>query len=331
MKKIYVWGTGVIAARVIDYIIKSEEIFAFIDNDNNKNMYMGKKVIRPNEIEKDFDFIVVANFFSFDILNQCKQLGLDTQKIFFLYNNIETKDINSNYELASKYLGKEYSDIVKYRYNLVRNISKDEVTNRTDIALKNMPMYKDDYVRAKTLALVADEIKERNISGAVAELGVFKGEFARCINLEFPDKKLYLFDTFEGFAQKEADKEKSNGSCGNAFISAFKNVNLELVISKMPHPDKIVVKQGLFPETASEINETFAFVSLDVDFEESTYKGLEYFYPRLSKGGYIFIHDYNYGYFDCIKKAIKRFEITHNTSLCKVPICDAVGTLIITK
>lgn len=331
MKKIYVWGTGVIAARILDYRIKIDDIFAFVDNNKNLNEYLGKKVVRPEQIEKDFDFIIVANLYSFEILKQCGQLGLDIKKIFFLYNNIETKDINNNYDLAAEYLGKEYSDIVKGRYNLVRNISKDEVVTRTDADVKNTPMYKDDYVRVKTLELVADEIKERNIEGAVAELGVFKGEFARCINMEFPDRKLYLFDTFEGFAEKEADTEKTNGSCGEAFVSAFKNVNLDAVINKMPYPDKIDIRQGFFPDTAKEINEKFAFVSLDVDFEDSTVKGLEYFYPRLLKGGYIFIHDYNYGYFDCIKKAVKRYENENNISLCKVPICDAVGTLIITK
>jgi len=312
MKKIYVWGTGVVAARILDYRIKIDDIFAFVDNNKDLNEYLGKKVVRPEQIKKDFDFIIVANLYSFEILKQCEELGLDTKRIFFLYNNIETKDINTNYNLAAEYLGKEYSDIVKCRYNLVRNISKDEVLIRTDAELKNMPMYKDDYVRVKTLALVADEIKERNIAGAVAELGVFKGEFARCINTEFPDRKLYLFDTFEGFAEKEADSEKYNGSCGDAFVSAFKNVNLDAVISKMPYLDKIDIRQGFFPDTAKEIIDNFAFVSLDVDFEDSTVKGLEFFYPRLSKGGYIFIHDYNYGYFDCIKKAVRRYEIENN-------------------
>lgn len=70
---------------------------------------------------------------------------------------------------------------------------------------------------------------------------------------------------------------------------------------------------------------------MDVAFEESTLKGLEYFYPRLSVWGYIFIHDYNYGYFDCVKNAVDMYEKKYGISLCKFPICDACGTLVVTK
>lgn len=45
----------------------------------------------------------------------------------------------------------------------------------------------------------ASIIYSNNISGCVAEVGVFQGEFASVINKNFPDRKLYLFDTFEGF------------------------------------------------------------------------------------------------------------------------------------
>lgn len=120
------------------------------------------------------------------------------------------------------------------------------------------------------------------------------------------------------------------GSCGDAFIRVFKNVNVERVLEKMEYSENIIVRQG-FSEKAKGLEEQFAFVSLDADFEETTVNGLEYFYPRLMKGGYIFIHDYNYGYFDCIKKAIERFENDNNIRLCKVPIADAIGTVVIVK
>ena len=69
---------------------------------------------------------------------------------------------------------------------------------------------------------------------------------------------------------------------------------------------------------------------MDVDFEESIYEGIKYFYPRLSQGGYIFIHDYNSSLFG-VEKAVDRFEEEINGVLAKVPLCDANGTLIITK
>ena len=65
-----------------------------------------------------------------------------------------------------------------------------------------------DYIRLATLELVADELNSAKIEGSVAELGVYKGKFARYINQYFSQRTLYLFDTFEGFNKADIDKEK---------------------------------------------------------------------------------------------------------------------------
>ena len=56
-------------------------------------------------------------------------------------------------------------------------------------------------IRAATMRLIADEIKKNGISGDIAELGVYKGDFAELINLAFPERRLHLFDTFSGFPE----------------------------------------------------------------------------------------------------------------------------------
>lgn len=164
---------------------------------------------------------------------------------------------------------------------------------------------------------------KRKIAGAVAEVGVFRGEFAQFINYAFPDKKCYLFDTFEGFDANEALNEVKNGNCTEAFIEAYKQTNIGVVLDRMKYIDNIIIKQGFFPESLEGLEEQFAFVSIDVDFEESIYEGLNYFYPRLSTGGYIFVHDYNSSLCG-VEKAVDR-------NICKMPLCDANGTLVITK
>ena len=118
-----------------------------------------------------------------------------------------------------------------------------------------------------------------------------------------------------------------------SFIESHKDTSIERMLANLPHPEKAIVKKGFFPSTVTdEIRKLkFSFVSLDVDFEDSTLEGLRFFYPRLSENGYIFVHDYNYGYFDSVRNAIDRYEERYNVSLCKFPICDADGTLIITK
>lgn len=65
-------------------------------------------------------------------------------------------------------------------------------------------------------------------------------------------------------------------------------------IEKMIAPKNVFVKKGWFPESASDCEEdSFCFVSLDTDLFEPIYQGLLWFYPRITPGGYIMIHDYN--------------------------------------
>lgn len=186
-----------------------------------------------------------------------------------------------------------------------------------------------DYVRYRTFELVANEIKRANISGEVAEAGVFRGEFAALINEIFSDKKIYLFDTFEGFESKEINKEIEAGYATIEWAENYKNTSVELVLSKMKNREKCIIKKGYFPETALGLEETFSFVSIDVDLEDAIYNGLVYFYPRLSQGGYLFIHDYN-SPLEGVKKAVERYENEFG-HLKKVPLCDISGTLVVVK
>src|SRR6476660_1369139 len=71
-----------------------------------------------------------------------------------------------------------------------------------------------DYIRLATLELVSNEIYRKNLPGNVAELGVYKGGFAKHINAYFPDRKFYLFDTFEGFHLDDVQNEKAKNYSG---------------------------------------------------------------------------------------------------------------------
>jgi len=58
--------------------------------------------------------------------------------------------------------------------------------------------------------------------------------------------------------------------------------------------NNIIIRKGYFPETAKGLeSEMFSFVMLDLDLYKPTLAGLEFFYPRVKAGGYIFAHDYN--------------------------------------
>jgi len=184
--------------------------------------------------------------------------------------------------------------------------------------------------RINFIEQLAQLFEENQVGGAVAEGGVFQGEFAREINRVFPNKTLYLFDTFSGFDDKDMAHDQSNQfshiSSGNHLIST----NVELVKRKLPFIEKCVICQGYFPETTIEIDtkETFCFVNLDFDLYLPILAGLEYFYPRMEKGGVILIHDYFTEGFKGVKAAVLEFEKKIGQKLLMYPIGDGVSIAV---
>lgn len=202
--------------------------------------------------------------------------------------------------------------------------------------ISEYPLY--DYCRYRTLELVAEEIYKNNVCGNVAEAGVAQGHFAKIINRAFPDRQLYLYDTFEGFDENDKKRDIEKGYTSENFFcysthfgSRGVEKNIEIVRSQMKYLDNCEFRQGYFPDSAvNEQEEKFAFVSIDMDLYDPIFAGLNFFYPRLSNGGYIFLHDYNHCEFKGIKVAVENFEKT-NGKLSKFPLSDQGGTLIIHK
>ena len=91
-----------------------------------------------------------------------------------------------------------------------------------------------------------------------------------------------------------------------------------------------IVKQGHFPKSAEGCEgEAFAFVSIDADLYRPIYEALSFFYPRLSPGGYAFVHDYNNAIYKGAKLAVQQYCLEH--SLPYVPLSDASGSVAIAK
>jgi O-methyltransferase len=184
-----------------------------------------------------------------------------------------------------------------------------------------------DYVRLATLELIAFEIGKKKLKGNTAELGVYKGKFARYINQYFPDRVLYLFDTFAGFDNRDVVSETAgNFSSGE---QDFSDTSVDSVLKQMPFPGNCRPVKGFFPESATGIDDQFVFVSLDADLYEPIYNGLIFFYPRLVSGGYIFIHDFNNDAYKGARKAVEQFCSEHGVNY--LPIPDLGGSAIIAK
>lgn len=119
---IYVWGTGRIAGKIVGKWISIDKVTAFVDRNETINEYMGKRVIRPKQLLfEEYDAIIVANLFSKEIEEECRQLGIEMSKIIYPYENTKLMDMNEDYSFVINVLG-EYGDIIKNRYHMVRGV-----------------------------------------------------------------------------------------------------------------------------------------------------------------------------------------------------------------
>lgn len=128
-----------------------------------------------------------------------------------------------------------------------------------------------------------------NIEGDIVEVGVYLGGSAQLLNkYKATNKKLYLFDTFEGwvdYCEKDSGGNISNGGCFVSNFESIKNIFKEYNVD---------VIKGYFPDSApiGFENKRFSFIHLDVDTYTSTLKALAYFYDKINSGGIIALHDY---------------------------------------
>lgn len=184
-----------------------------------------------------------------------------------------------------------------------------------------------DLVRLLFLTQVVEELEDKKVPGAYAELGVYKGNSAKLLHELAPSKTMYLFDTFEGFDAKDVSLETKN----NVKMTEFKDTSLQQVKSFVGDSKNVIFCPGFFPETASLIpeGEIFALVHLDADLYGPTAAGLDYFYERMPKGGAMIVHDYSSGAWPGIKKAVDEFLADKPETLVRIP--DKSGTVIFKK
>lgn len=258
MKRILVFGCGKVSQYVLENnILNKENIVAFVDNkvDTPPDFCPDKNVIKPSEIiDKNiqYDYIIVLLSdctLTIQIVKQLVAIGIEQDKVLTLFSNSDLFDVlksisYSLFELCVKFT---------LSYKLEKNY---------------------DIVRTNTLKLCAKEIYRNNIIGDVAEAGVYKGDFAKHINKHFHDRKLYLYDTFEGFIENDLLIESAiNNELKFQAENRIKDKNQRLnpgmsfdilkesIKNKMITPENVVFRKGNFPDTAeNEKNLKFAFV-----------------------------------------------------------------------
>ena len=313
---IYVWGTGCGASELIEQGLALERITAFVDSYPSGDTFLRKPVLLPAQLDiADCELLIITARHADAISQHCEELGIPEEKCLFLKNNTTLRNRNDNCSAAKQLLGEELLNKLIPKQRMVVTPAQLTCHSLPEAELTN------DYVRLATLELLCRRLQY--VPGAAAELGVYRGFFARCINQLLPQRKLYLFDSFEGFAPEACASE--------SFQAAHANTTVEKVLAIMPAPEQIVVKPGFFPDSLEGLEERFCLVSLDADFYQSILEGLRYFWPRLEPGGYLMLHDWGSPSLLGVAEALKTYEAEIGSILPGVPLCDVGGTLVLCK
>ncbi|MBD5550034.1 MAG: hypothetical protein HDQ96_02485 [Lachnospiraceae bacterium] len=339
MYKLLIWGTGKRANGYMkERYFEGNIIEGFVDSARKAKLFYGYPVFEPQEaynISKEIDYIIIANTYYEDIYKMLRENDVPEEKIIFTDCIHELPYINDD-EIVKKISLKLYEKMaIQSSKRMIGMNEKDKLDSRRIIGTSGFDEkeYMMDYFRYRTFEFIANELIDNKIEGKVAEVGVFRGTFAKLINEKFKDRDFFLFDTFEGFNEEEVAGEMRIGRCDEIFKDRYKQTSEDIVLNRLKYPEKCMIFKGLFPDTVSdEVKESqFAFVSLDVDLEESTYQGIQFFYPRLVVGGYLYIHDYNSSHLSGVKRAVERYEEDNQVFLKKIPLADQSGTLVVIK
>lgn len=288
MKKVVIYGSAQLGIQIAWHTKFDSQLICFIDSDTRKH----------------------------SCNNNGKGISIDNTE-YPIYAPDKLKEI----EFDRLYIGSEVPVYIEQILLTLKQMNVDE--NKIDMSLTFIPYY----ARLNFIKSLSMQFKENNTEGAIAELGVFRGDTAKRINEFFKDDKFYLLDTFEGFDERDCKEEEKQG-LSKANSSDFKLTSLDYVKSKMLYKENCYFVKGFFPESAIQIpqDEKFKFVNIDVDLYQPILAGCEYFYSRLVRGGVLLVHDYFHPYYTGVKKAVDEFCKEKNLKV--YPIGDAFSVFL---
>ncbi len=186
-----------------------------------------------------------------------------------------------------------------------------------------------------------------NTPGDFVECGVWRGGSMMMIALTLlalgrTDKRLFLFDTFEGLPKP--DKKKDIDVWGNNAAEAWEPhrrtdkssdwayASLEEVranMEKTGYPmENVFFVKGMVENTlVANAPQTISLLRLDTDWYSSTKHEMETLYPRLSSNGILIIDDY--GHFKGARQAVDEYFKARSTTAPMLTRIDYAGRLAI--
>lgn len=168
----------------------------------------------------------------------------------------------------------------------------------------------------------------RKLGGAWAECGVYTGVSAaalclaaRAENPAFDGAGLHLVDSFEGLSER-SEEDRAPGAVAVKGNFAASMHTARTALADFP---AVAFHKGWIPEVLNELPEQrWAFVHVDVDLYKPTLAALEYFEPRLVRGGIIVCDDYGAPTFPGARRAWDAYCGRRNLPFVVLPTGQAV-------
>lgn len=164
-----------------------------------------------------------------------------------------------------------------------------------------------------------DRALSQNVSGDVVELGCYEGTSAlflqQLLTLRSSDKKLYLYDSFEGLPDKTTP---DHSAAGQAFrrgeLKASRARLLKnFVKADLPMPE--VVRAWFYELDPKDLPDKIALAFLDGDFYESIMDSLKLVWPKMTAGSVILVDDYQNVALPGAAKAVDEWLANHSAKL----------------
>lgn len=347
---IIIWGIGAVGKEYIAQLKASNycNVICIVDKSSGLKEYEGMSIKRPEELETELFF---CDKFVISIVNEesAKEIKEFLLERGVVENNIIHKHIVFRLvdECVNDALEDEKNDFFKSPY-----FKLQEMMQKRYASVIELPQFIQNKEREKEYNFLRKRFSERRlypnsldgvrllffwqnlekilstVEGDVAELGVYLGDTA-CVLAEFCkrySRRLYLFDTFEGFHSddlKDIDTDKSKIS--------FSDTSLEEVKERIGLEEVTHYKVGYFPETFDEeaANTKYAFVHIDCDLYKPIKAGLVLFSRYLCDGGMIVVHDYASGFWEGATQAVDEF--CEEFSFIKILVPDMSGSVVLVR
>jgi O-methyltransferase len=141
----------------------------------------------------------------------------------------------------------------------------------------------------------------------MAEVGVYRGGTLRFIAESDRTKWVFGFDTWAGLPKEKWNEDEYHRP------GEFGDANMEEVIEYLADLRNVKLVQGIFPDSTrdSDCNlYKYSFVHIDLDFYQSVYDAIEWFWPRMAHGGIILFDDYKWTNCPGVEKAIIAYGLS---------------------